>query len=236
MDQLRSHYGPSYPDVLTKMVEIEKIKQKIAASGEQRQRVPEASDQPHNPAIEGQIAQVDEEIHKHQARQAQLASQMKFHEAAIARVPVAQEALTAASNDVLAASDRYKRLEDRKFGADMSSDVETRQQGERFVLVDPAQPPEKAVSPNRLIIDSAGAGAGLLLALLLVAALELLNPAVKTEREIRERLGVPIFGQIPRLATTSENRRHRWGSVLAAAGNVLLAVGFFGVLAASLNR
>jgi hypothetical protein len=144
--------------------------------------------------------------------------------------------LTAATNDVAAASDRYKRLEDRKFGADLFSDVESRQEAERFVLVDPAQAPEKPVSPDRLLIDGIGAGAGFACALLLVALLEIASPAVKTEREISERSGVPVFGTIPLVLAGFENRRRHLWTALAATGNVLLAVGFFSVLAASLKK
>jgi polysaccharide chain length determinant protein (PEP-CTERM system associated) len=236
MDQLRSHYGPNYPDVLSKAVEIQGVKDKMKALGEREKSTPEKNGKPGNPAIESQISQVDEQIRKHEAREAELTSQIKFHEAAIQRVPTAREKLTAATNDVAAASDRYKRLEDRKFGADMFSDVESRQEAERFVLLDPAQLPEKAVSPNRLLIDGIGAGTGLALALVLVTLFEISSPAVKTEREISERSGVPVFGTIPLLTAKSENRRRRVWTVVAATGNFLLAVGFFSVLAASVRK
>ncbi len=207
MDQLRSHYGPSYPDVLSKAAGIQSVQKKIKEREEQGKSDSAASNKQHNPAIESQVAQVDEQIRKHEARQAQLASQIKFHEAAIGGVPAVQEQLSAATNDLAVATDRYKRLEDRKFGADMFSDIEARQQGERFVLVDPAQPPEVPVTPNRPLIDSIGAGAGLIIGLLLVAVLELLDPAVKTEREVLDRLKVPFFGEIPRVTVKSRRRR-----------------------------
>jgi uncharacterized protein involved in exopolysaccharide biosynthesis len=204
--------------------------------GSQAKPAPDKNMSSRNPAIESQINQLDEQTKKHEARETELTSQINFHEAAIQRVPAAQQQLTAASNDVTAASDRYKRLEDRKFGADMFSDVESRQQAERFVLLDPAQPPEKPISPNRLLFDGIGIAAGLIVALFLVVVLEIVSPAVKTEREISETLGTPIFGAIPILTTSSENRRRRFWTVLAATGNLLLAVGYLGVLAASLRK
>jgi capsular polysaccharide biosynthesis protein len=118
----------------------------------------------------------------------------------------------------------------------MFSDVESRQQAERFVLLDPAQPPEKAISPNRKLFDGVGLGAGLIVALLLVLVLEIISPAVKTEREISETLGAPIFGALPILTTSSDNRSRRFWTALAATGNLLLAVGYLGVLAASLRK
>ena len=236
LDQLRSHYGPNYPDVLSKAAEIQGVKDKMKALGGEEKSASAKSSKLGNPAIESQISQLDEQIRKHKAREAELTSQINFHAAAAQRVPAAQEKLTAASNDVAAASDRYKHLADRKFGADMFSDVESRQEAERFVLLDPAQPPERPVSPNRLLIDGVGAGAGLALALVLVVLLEIANPAVKTEREISERSGAPVFGTIPLLTTKSDNRRQHLWTALAATGDLLLAVGYFTVLAASLKK
>ncbi len=228
MDQLRAHYGPGYPDVLSKAAEIQTVKEKIKQLGEQGKSAPVTGKRRHNPAIEAQIAEADDEIRKHEAREVELGSKTKFHEAAIERVPAVEEQLTAATNDVAAALDRYKRLEDHKFAADMFSDVEARQQGERFVLLEPAQPPEDPATPNRPLIDSIGAGAGLITSLLLVVILEFLNPAVKTEREVLDRLRVPVFGEIPHLTTAS--RRRRFWSVGATNANLILVVGYFGVL------
>lgn len=216
MDQLRAHYGPSYPDVRSKAADIETVQQKIKRLEEQGKSDAAATGKHHNPALESQIAQLDEQIRKHEAREAELQSQIKFHVTAISGVPGVQELVASATNDLTVTADRFKRLQDRKFGADMFSDLEARQQGERFVLLDPAQPPQAPDTPNRTLIDSAGAGAGLLISLLVVAVLELFDPAVKTEREVFERLKVPIFGEIPRLATRSKYRRRFW--TLRAAG------------------
>jgi len=233
MDQLRSRYGPSYPDVLSKAADIQNIEQKINQL--RQQGISAQSGKHHNPALESQIAQTEEEIKKHQARQAELASLIKFHESAIEAVPAAQEELTAATNDVAVASDRYKRLEDRKFGADMFSDVEARQQAERFVLLEPAQPPEQPAIPNRPLIDEIGAGAGLCIALFMAVVLEVFNPTVRTERELHDRLKAPIFGEIPRLNTKLETRRRRLWTAMAATGNLMLALGYAKLLAAALK-
>jgi uncharacterized protein involved in exopolysaccharide biosynthesis len=235
MDQLRSHYGPNYPDVLSKAADIQVLQKKIKKMADQGKSDSSVTKH-HNPALESQIAQVDEQIQKHEQRQNELRSQIKFHVGAISGVPAVQEQVSSATNDLTIASERYKRLEDRKFGADMFSDLEARQQGERFVLLDPAQPPDHPTTPNRQVIDSIGAVAGLVLSLVLVALLELLDPAVKTGREVRERLKAPILGEIPFLPSVEHSRRRRLWSVLAAAGSLLLAVGYAGVLFISFRK
>jgi uncharacterized protein involved in exopolysaccharide biosynthesis len=210
MDQLRSHYGPNYPDVLIKAAEIAGLKKKIQDLGAQGKPDASLTTKHQNPALENQIAELDQQIRKHEARQAELQSQIKFHVAAIGGVPAVQEQVSAATNELAIASDRYKRLEDRKFGADMFSDIEARQQGERFVLLEPAQPPDAPVSPNRPLISAIGAAAGLMLSLFVVAVLELTDASVKTKREVVDRLKVPVFGEIPRLGTSNAVRRRFW--------------------------
>jgi uncharacterized protein involved in exopolysaccharide biosynthesis len=210
MDQLRSHYGPNYPDVLIKASEIDGLKKKIQDLGAQGKPDASLSKKHQNPALENQIAELDQQIRKHEARQAELQSQIKFHVAAIGGVPAVQEQVSAATNELAIASDRYKRLEDRKFGADMFSDIEARQQGERFVLLEPAQPPDAPLSPNRQLISAVGAAAGLMLSLFVVAVLELTDASVKTKREVVDRLKVPVFGEIPHLSTSNPVRRRFW--------------------------
>jgi len=210
LDQLRAHYGPQYPDVLGKEADIRTLKDKMKALEEQGKSDQASGKKHQNPAIQSQIDQAEEQIRKHQAKEAELQAQIKFHIAAIGGVPAVQEQLAAATNELSDASERYKRLQDRKFGADMFSDVEARQQAERFVLLEPAQPPQAPVAPNRPLIVGAAAAVGLILALAVIVVIELFDPAVKTEREVLDRLRAPLLGEIPRLDIKHRHRRRFW--------------------------
>jgi polysaccharide biosynthesis transport protein len=231
-DQLRARYGPGYPDVLKGTVEIEKLKRKIADldkdSGQMAPAPPPAGH--HNPVIESQIAALNEEIEKRDAREKELKTQIAFQQSHLERVPAVEQKLTSINRDYEATQDQYKRLQDRKFAADMSSDLENRQKGERFVVLDPAQPPERPYQPNRPLIDALGLLAGLSLGVLMVLALEVFDPAVKTEQEINEQLNVPVFGEIPWIATEASQRRQVLRTRLAAGGNALLVLAYLAVI------
>src|SRR5215467_11218732 len=139
MEQLRSRYGPNYPDVLNKAAEISSIEQQI--KDEDKANAPVKSSTPagrrSNPVVESQLSQLDEDIAKREARLKDIKSRLAYYQQALEGAPQAEQQLTAASNDYSNAEDRYKRLEEHKFAADMSSDVETRQKGERFVVLEP---------------------------------------------------------------------------------------------------
>jgi polysaccharide chain length determinant protein (PEP-CTERM system associated) len=81
-------------------------------------------------------------------------------------LPVREQELTALSRDYEIAKANYKSLLDKRIAADMATDLERRQQGERFTMIDPAQPPAKPFSPDR----PAWAGLGCALSLLIAIA------------------------------------------------------------------
>ena len=176
MDQLRTRYGPSYPDVVAKAADIEKlqnqIKQKTAASDTTRPSR-NSNRKHHNPVVESQIAQIDSEIQERLARETKLKADIAYHQGVLEKAPAAEQELTGAANEYNYAADHFKRLEDHKFSADISSDVETRQKGERFIVLEPAQTPTHPASPNRLLLDSAGLVGGFVFAVVLVFILEI---------------------------------------------------------------
>jgi polysaccharide biosynthesis transport protein len=237
MDQLRQRYGPSYPDVLTKAAEIEKVQEQIKefTANNKAPKPANGNRKHHNPVIESQIAQLETEIKERESRETKVKSEIAYHESILERAPAAEQELTSATNDYNDAADRFKRLEDHKFSADISSDVETRQKGERFVILETAQPPAHPSAPNRPLLDLLGLFGGLFLALFIVVVLEVFDSTVKTERELSERLSVTVLGEIPWRTTKSSKKKSWVTSAVAAGGNLILAVAYGGLLTLALR-
>ena len=235
-DQLAARYGPQYPDILKREKEIQDLQQQIAkkqkAAGPKSQ--PTAGER--NPVVESQIAALGQEMQLHEKRQKDIKDQIAYHESKLELAPEIQQQIAAAEQDYENAQDNYKRLQDHKFAADVSSDVETRQKGERFEILDPAQPPDHPYKPQRLLVDAIGLVGGILLALGLVLGLELLDGTVKTSREFNEKLGVPVLGEIPWTTTLKGSRNVRVRMMLGAAANAVLALAYAAVVVTSLKR
>jgi len=242
LDQYRSRYGPQHPDVLKIEAELKPLQdqlkqsEKVAASSTAG---PSGTGQSivghHNPVIESQIATLDEEVQKHVDREKQLQSGINFHQAKLEGGPAIQQQLAAVTRDYDNAEQNFKDVQARKFAADISSDVETRQKGERFVIVEPAQPPTSPSTPNRLLVDGLALPAGLGLAMLLFVLLEAFNTTVKTEREVTEHVRAPLFGEIPWLTTPMSRRRQRLRSAWNMGGNTVLVLAYFAVVFASIR-
>src|SRR5579864_4698921 len=208
LDLLRTRYGPDYPDVLKIEDHIKALKAQMKPAAKP-DASPAATPPPaghHNPVLEGQIAALDQEMQQHAAREKELQSQIAFHQAKLEATPEAKQLLAAAQRDYDQAEQNYKDIQVRKFSADVSSDVEIRQKGERFMIVQPAQPPARPYQPDRELIDGAALPAGLGLAICLAIVLEVMDGTVKTRREITEKIAAPVLAEIPWLQTSINSR------------------------------
>ena len=100
--------------------------------------------------------------------------------------------------------------------------VEVRQKGERFEVIEQASVPEDPESPNRLLIAAGSIVMGLGVGLGLVVLLELLNKSVRRPAELISGLGIQPFGTVPYIATHGEVIRSRLKMVM---GILLVGVG-----------
>ena len=73
--------------------------------------------------------------------------------------------MAALTRDYEMSKDNYKSLLDKKLAAGMATNMEKRQQGERFTMLDPPRVPEKPVSPKRPLLIGIGCAISLALAL-----------------------------------------------------------------------
>jgi len=227
VDQLRKRYGPSFPDVVKRTKQISDLESLIEET--KNKEIAKGVPGPHkdrNPVVQTQIAKLDEDIQKHQLRTHGIESQIVFHQRQLEQIPLFAQRMSAITRDYQGAEDHYKKLLERKFSADMAQDVEVRQKGERFEVLDPAQVPSTPDSPNRPIIDWAGLGAGFIVSLAVAFALEILSPSVKTENEVTSQLGMPVFGEVPWLPTEAHTRLQHSRALYAGVFSAVLAAAF----------
>jgi uncharacterized protein involved in exopolysaccharide biosynthesis len=228
LDNLKTRYGQDHPDVVKKTTEVKDLQRRIREAKDQgadrRSTKPVAKSG--NPVLESQIAAIDEEIKSRTKRQADIQGQIAYHQSKLERIPVLEQQLASVNRDYENARDHYKLLMDRKFSADMSSSLENFQKSERFIVLDSALPPSKPFSPNRPLMNAASLALGLALGLVLALAREMMDPSVKTTREVKELLGMPVLAEIPTLVTLGDERQQRFRNWLSATATLVFAVAF----------
>ena len=143
--------------------------------------------------------------------QASIQTQLHLYQERVASSPEVEEEYKSITRDNQTAQTFYDELRNKIQTAKMAVDLEKRQQGEQFRVMDEPNLPEAPSSPKRAVYVSGGLAAGLFLGLLIVGSLEYLDTAVRSERDIWAFTKLPTLGVIgfngqPELVTL----RRRW--------------------------
>lgn len=119
----------------------------------------------------------------------------------------------------------YKDLLQKSEQSKVAADLERKQIGEQFRVVDAPRVPSRPISPVRFQINGIGAGVGLLLGLVLVALLELADTGFRTRGDIMDVLDLPVLANVPLVESEADVRARRWRSMLASAAAVAALTG-----------
>ncbi len=149
---------------------------------------------------------VKKRIGVNQAEEKKLRALAAGYQARIDSAPVRDAELIALNRDYEALSKIYQNLVVQREAASASVNLEGRQLGEQFNLIDAARLPERPVSPNRILINVFGILGGLAVGLGLVALIEYRDGTFKTDSELASVLGLPVLAVVPLMRSDAERR------------------------------
>ena len=197
---LTSRYTDDYPDVVSVRRKIAETRQKIASAPPPApvtsSTAPKATDSVSVQQFRLQLRAMDQEIAQKKRDQAAIQGQLHIYQERVASSPAIEEEYKAITRDNQQAQQFYADLLNKIQTAKMAVDLEKRQQGEQFRVMDEPNLPESPSFPKRGVFVGGGIAAGLGLGLLIIALLEYLDTAVRSERDIWAFTKLPTLGVI----------------------------------------
>jgi uncharacterized protein involved in exopolysaccharide biosynthesis len=199
---LTSRYTDDYPDVVSVRRKIKELRQQIAnapvpvAATTATASTPKPVDSIGALQLRTQLRSMDQEIAMKKRDQASIQTQLHLYQERVASSPEVEEEYKSITRDNQTAQTFYAELLNKIQTAKMATDLEKRQQGEQFRVMDEPNLPESPSSPKRPVFVAGGLAAGLFLGLLIVGTLEYLDTAVRSERDIWAFTKLPTLGVI----------------------------------------
>ncbi len=202
LNLLEARYTPNHPDVVKARQTVDELKKKLDAAEDAPATEAKAKKpgkiEPHNiTQMRTTLHALDQEIATRKQQQQRLQQRISEYQGKVASAPMIEEEGKALTRDYETAWKFYNDLLAKKTQSEMATDMERRQQGENFRVMDPANLPEKPSFPDRLLFTGGGAGAGLALGFGLALLMELRDKSLRTEQDIEFYLELPTLAQVP---------------------------------------
>ena len=136
-----------------------------------------------NPVVEAEVNKIEQEIETQTKTQTDLKSQIQYHASQLRQAPIFEQQISGLMRDYDALQTHYNQLQEKKLSAEMASELETKEAGERFVVLDAAIPPVRPYAPNRAFIIGVGFVLGILSGIGVAVLVEMSDESVRHERE-----------------------------------------------------
>jgi polysaccharide chain length determinant protein (PEP-CTERM system associated) len=229
---LQARYSEEHPDVQRAKRAIEEQRRaREAAEAQARQEAAgtnPAEAVPTNRTLAAvvQLKTVEDQIVQRTNERARLMEDISVYRARIEAGPLREQQLSDLMRDYQTAKDYYGQLLEKKLNAEAGTELELRQMGEQFSILDPAQVPKSPSGPNRPLYIVLGVLAGLTLGPLLVLASEILGfgITITSPEQLATVGGVALLGVVSVLRTQREQRLWRWTLWGTALGVIVLVL------------
>ncbi len=194
LEMLRTRYTENHPDVAAakkRLNDLEKNKSTYDSKDFRKD--------PRYRELKNQIALTDMEIKRLSEESSRVSEQIRKYFARIEQTPSREQDMASLMREYESTKESYERLLKKSQEAQQAENLERRQKGEQFRVIDPARTPEKPFSPDiskiLLIGLLGGLGGGLCLAFLR----EQLDRSFHDAADAEITLGLKVLATIPKI-------------------------------------
>ena len=230
LQALLTRVKPNHPDVeiLQRTIRSLEAKQqedaKAAATGQKpTERVAspaEAIRQKRSRELRAELDVLDQELHDKQQQEKRLRDRVAEYQSKLDAMPSRESELVELTRDYRTLQTTYESLLVKREDAKLAANLERRNIGEQFKVLDPARVPEQPYSPNRIVIVAGGAVGGLALGLLIIGVMEFSDSSFRREDEVVRLCQVPVLALVPMMMSVEERSRTRKRRLMTIAATV----------------
>jgi len=240
LQELQSRLTDAHPDVIRAKRTVRELEAKAVAGAASTpaSKTPVASSAPVGRVsaaeatrlaklrnLQSEMANLDRQIAQKEGEERRLRGVISGYQGRVEAAPTRESELIELTRDYTTLQSVYTSLLSKREDSKVAANLEKRQAGEQFRILDPARMPEQPFSPNRLRMNLMGAMAGLVLGLSLAGLLEYRDTSLRTDDDVVTSIGLPVLAMIPMMVTSAEERRRarrRWMMVFTAAATMVM--------------
>jgi len=231
LTRLRTQFSEKYPDVVRVTGEVAALERELAEA-KSRETKPEekSAASPRTPLtpyvlrLKEALGEVDADLKVFKGEEKRLRDGIAAYQGRVENVPRREQEFRELSRDYDSTRELYQTLLKRYEEAQLAENMEQRQKGEQFRVLDPALSNAAPAAPHRtqLLAIALVGSAGLAIAVVMLA--EKVDTSFHAVDDLRSFSAVPVLVSIPLIVTQSALRRHRWRMRLGVAAALVLLV------------
>jgi polysaccharide chain length determinant protein (PEP-CTERM system associated) len=215
-------FTDKHPDILSTQLEIDQLRQRLETEEEDQtpRSVPQQQAEAEMRRAQARAAAATEDIRR-------LAAQIDEYNARLVATPRVEEQLAGLSREYEGLLKNMENYGAKRLEASTAANMERRQKGEQFRVLDSAIPPPQPTSPKRLVIILVGFILGIAFGGGVAVLLESADTSFHGARDLQSKLRIPVLAEIPEILLDSDraaNRRRHFRTAFAASLVVFLVL------------
>jgi polysaccharide chain length determinant protein (PEP-CTERM system associated) len=240
---MQTKFHDRYPDVIQMKDQIRILEAKVEA--EKKAQAAQTAQQqaaaakkpardlrvvPQNAYIQNLMTQLDQAQVDAKATSQEIADinrQIAVYQKRLENTPKREQELAVITRDYETTRELHRTLLSKRGEADMAAELEQRQQGETFRVIEPARMPEQPAGPNRFRLLLVGLALALGASGVAVLLAEQVDTSFRRVDEVRATAPMPVLSAIPRIRTEQDRyrqlRQRRWATAAVAVGLFVVA-------------
>ncbi|BBO81357.1 chain-length determining protein [Desulfosarcina ovata subsp. sediminis] len=234
LENLLSRYTDRHPDVIRLKSRIAEMEKQIASNplsdvssagsgGSGQSQSGSVS-----PQYRTQYNEILGEMRRLEADAADTRAQIGIYQKRVEDTPKREQELLSLKRDYQNIQTTYDSLLERKLEAEIAVNMERKQKGEQFRVLDPAKMPQKPVKPDMRKLFIMVVGAGLAIGGGIIFLIEYTNDSFKRPEDVEEDLTLPVLCTVPKIIDSRTRMLRRVEYIASAVFGAIAFVFFAG--------